>query len=725
MNNLFYLDDIEIEEPVGFEDIEFSIKRDDVFHGMSYEAATSPLQFYGLAAIYLKELKENLGVNAKVTFRALQTCENYDYEEVISGRLNFGKYKDVCGTECTVSIPLEQESCAIILNSRKEQKIDVDRDLSVNNIYSLNSYSALGVEVELPAHNLLEATEGYVSEDGDVINLNIFGNDTHHFVVRPTYSIEKDASINESELVPSVFAASDNGFNDEIISPVLLLDDNINCFDGNFSYQVRLKGSYNFTYNALIGGSDDIDNIYLKVAYGEYPDSLTNLHYQVLPFSDHTASGNFDYSYSGNLVLPQGKGFYVYFGFDGENPVSETLLSGTVTFDKETYVNISGVKSCPATNAELYLIHETLSRVTEAITNGCVRVKSSFYGRIDSQPFSFDTDGCGGLRSLTSGLKIRRAVEDKFFASLKELIEGLNAIDNIGYDIIPDSIGSIMRIEGLDFWYQDREILRHDGVPKGSTDVEENKHYSRIDVGYKKWEVRDIKGLDEFNSNRQYATSIDTINQPLDITSNLIAGSYPIEVTRQQSFADSGGADTSYDNDIFIICMQRSTYPYSYLYVEQGNITSPENIFSPSTIYNYRISPIRNLMRWYKTISAGSAQLSNAVNQLFFSSGTGNLIAKGLMTDTTCRKEKVAISENDNIFVTQFIDDYTPLWKPELLTYDYPMSIAEYRAIKDNPYGYVSVQCGNNEFKKYWIKEIKFKPMKGVAGFSLRRKYGD
>lgn len=374
-------------------------------------------------------------------------------------------------------------------------------------------------------------------------------------------------------------------------------------------------------------------------------------------------------------------------------------------------------------------MHEVLSRVTESITNGCMRVKSEFYGRTDSEPFAFPADGCGGLRTLTSGLKIRRAEEDKFFASLKDLLEGLNPIDNIGMGVEndPDIPGRmLMRVEELDYFYRNEQLLRHDGIPKADIDVEEVKHYSRILVGYKKWEVEDVKGLDEFNSNREYKTSIDTVNSTLDITSNFVAGSYPIEITRQQSFAVSGGADTKYDNDIFIISMERQSYPYGGMQVEQGNVDNPQNIFSPGTIYNYRLSPLRNLMRWYRSIAPAFASFFDTANKLFFSSGTGNLTASGIMESTFCRQENAEIQENQNIFVTNYAntDDYTPLWKNELMTYAYPMSVADYEAVKANPYGYIEAQCGNGAFEKFWIQEIKFKLTKGEATFTLRKKYG-
>lgn len=742
MNWLFYLDDLEISEPVGFENIELSIKRDEKLHGMTFEASTSPLQFYGIAADYLEDKKRTDGVLANVNFRALSTCGYYDYEEVLSGRLNFGKYKKVCGVKCGVSIPWEQDSCEIVLKSRYEQKVDMDRPTGVDGITPLPAYNGLAVDKELPAHNLKTGTEGYVEDVGDAIDLSIFAEAFAKSWVRPTYGRAVDESLQTSQLVPTVFAASNNGLNDSVLSPVLLLEELPDCNDGTVNYEVRLKGSFDILFQYSNGNPNPVTSVFrFKAGVGTglfdanqavptTPPGLTILHSDdISPGADiNHWVGTFDFTYSGNTVIPNGEGFYTFLTWEPTGPFSGVVMIGNITFDKETFVNIQSVRSCPPTQAELYMIHESLSRVTEAVTNGCVRVKSSYYGRTDSEPFSFPTDGCGGLRSVTSGLKIRRAEEDKFFTSVKDLVEGINAIDNIGVAVEPDpSIQGrfLMIVEAIDHFYQNREVLRHDSIPVGEEEVEEARHYSRIAVGYKKWEVESVNGLDEFNSNRQYSTSIDTINSELDITSNLVAGSYPIEITRQQSFATTGAADTKYDNEVFITEMERSVYPYGNIAVKQGGITNPENIFSPSTVYNFGISPIRNLMRWYRSIAAGFSILSSSINKLFFSSGTGNLIAKGLLTDPTCRMESAEIQENQNVFVTQFANpsDYTPLWKNETLTYEYPMSLSDYRAVKADPYGYISAQCGSGDVLKYWILEIKYRIVKGRATFKLRKKY--
>src|SRR5689334_16169571 len=184
MKDLFYLDDIEIDEPQGFESLEVSIKRDDKSHGIVFEASTSPLEFYKDAWAYLKNKWETEGIKANVTFQALSTCGEYDYQEVLSGRLNFAKRKESCGSECKISIPWEQDSCEIVFKSRLDQKVDMDKAKGVDDFTGLNDYAALGVETELPAKELQSAVEGYVVDEGDLIDLAIFPrNNTQDFAI--------------------------------------------------------------------------------------------------------------------------------------------------------------------------------------------------------------------------------------------------------------------------------------------------------------------------------------------------------------------------------------------------------------------------------------------------------------------------------------------------------------------------------------------------------------
>jgi len=731
MDYKFYLDDTEIEEPIGWSDLELSMRRDEKTHGIQFEVSTGTLKFYGQAADYLIEQRTNYGIKANVLFTAQEFCDSpYEPVEEIVGRLNFGKYKKICGEQCIVELPLEEDSCKIVFKNKYDQKVDIDKTTTFNGTTALADYAQLGVELDLKAKALQAAVDGSVDQAGDVIEYDggsLITGSLHYF--RPTYNIQRYNNIATGQLqAVNNYECNAGCVNIGPITPQLLFDDVIECFDGTFTYNIRKKGVVTITdggslfhIKLLIVKWDAVGNIFDDA---ELVQEITL--FDGLPTPPTDPVQPFDGTATGTVTIPAETGLYAL--------LNVGMSTGTwhlkIEFDSDTYFTLNAIKICPDTQVKSYLIHETLSRVAEAITDNCVRVSSSYYGRTDSQPFAFDSDGCGGLRMLTSGLKIRRAPEDRFFASMKDLFEGLNPIDNIGFDITPDEDNAgkfIMNIEQVDYFYRDEEVFIIDAIPVGTSELQESMHYSRVLVGYKKWEVESLNGLDEFNSTREYRTSLDTVSNTLDITSTLIAGSYPIEHTRLQNFAETGAADTKFDNDIFIITLKRMAYDFE---VEQDNVASASNFFDPATVYNFRLSPLRNLMRWYKTIAPGYANINSSENKLFFSAGTGNLIATGEVIegayDQLCKLEAMPLIESQNLFTTNFARavDYTPLWQNETFAHEYPLNIAEYKSIKANPYGYISYQCGNGQYEKAFIKEIKFKPAKGMATFSLIKKWG-
>jgi hypothetical protein len=727
----FYLDDLLIEEPDGFSEIVLNMKRDDVWHGIFFEASTSDLIFDGAAALYLRDKKETEGMRANVTFRALQSCGVYDEPEVIlEGKLDFRKYSASCGTSCVVTLPVEQTGCVMTLRNRYDQKVDLDSNVAFNKTTALQQYDRLNFEMEIAAKELEAGIDGSVGEDGDTVIFDITSPGSGYTIlIRPTYVTERDNSIQTGQLTP-VSNWETNGISalDSAISPQLLYEDNISCFNGDFEYSLRKKGSFEIT-----DGDGQVILIKIRLlTWDGTGDIFTNgtvIEEITLYDSPGTpiTSGNFDGSLSGTTTLTDGVGVYAVVLFGVLSTIGQNS-DFEISFDDDAFFTLSAPKLCPATVAKVYMTNETLSRVTEAITDGCLKVKSDYYGRTDSEPYASDEDGCGSLRVLTSGLKIRRAENAKFFASLKDLFKDLNGIDNIGMGIednpnLPNA--QWLRIERVEYFYQDTEILSLPYVPNAITSVQEQLHYSLIKTGYKKWEVESINGLNEFNSNREYRTSLSTVSNTLDITSAFIAGGYPWEVTRQQSFAATGQADTKFDNDTFIACVERDAYGF---HIEQGNIENPTNIFSPETAYNWRIRPLYNLMRWFKSITNSYPNLVDTTNKLFFSQGTGNFLAGGEIGGAypECKLENTQKSENRDLYISDFADeaDAIPLWKPEYITLKYLLSVKDYRIIKANPYGYVAVQCGKNSgFIKGFIQEIRYNLNKGEADFALRLKY--
>lgn len=726
MNWTFFLDDLSIEEPIGFNDLTIRARRDPAWHGVFFEASTSELQFYGAAADYLRDKKQSLGFSADVTFRAVTDCGGED--ELLTGKLDFRQYKEKCGNSCFVIMPVEQEGCIMTLRNRYDQKVDMDNSTAFDGQTILPQYNGMNFEMSMAAQEMRAAIEGYSPAGGEVFDMTIFpdGERGKQYAVRPDYSNSVIASINVTQLTPSVQAASDNGLNDSVLSPILLLDEQDACYDNVMSYEGRLKGSTRFCLEDDTGSGPNVSfNIKLQVVKGnDVPFGTFTVLHTVTIFDAVVPEAffefEFDLPFSGTTTINDGQGLFAYFLLDTN---SDTTFCGTtrdVTWDEETYIMVESVQNCPATDAVVSLIHETASHITEAITDHCLTVKSDYYGRTDSEPYAAATDGCGSLRVLTSGLRLRNAETAKHFLSLKELFDGLNAIDNIGMAVEDDEL----RIEPVEYFYQNVQVLALPLIPEAESGLQNEMAYSLVKVGYKKWETENVNGLDEFNSNKEFRSTLTAIDNPLDITSNFIAGGYPIEHTRQQSFADTGAADTRYDNDTFIVCVTRLPYAYGNDYaVEQGNIDNASNMFSPSTAYNWRIRPMYNLMRWWKSIAQSYVNLANSASKFFFSAGTGNLLASGDMLTDPCRVHAVTEPENGDLARSDMFTGKDPIWKPEIINIRYPMSLKEYNLVKANPYGYIYFQCGNGAYDKGYITNLLYRPAKGEVELILKLKW--
>jgi hypothetical protein len=237
--------------------------------------------------------------------------------------------------------------------------------------------------------------------------------------------------------------------------------------------------------------------------------------------------------------------------------------------------------------------------------------------------------------------------------------------------------------------------------------------YSEIEGGYAKYESEDITGIDEFLSKREYRTEWSQTRNKDSRVCNFIASGYALEVTRRKGHLTT--SDWRLDNDIFVICMKRYS---GDIVVEQGQISGDVNIVDPNTVYNFAISPIRNATRWLKTWFAG---LKNPLtSKLIFANGTGNYFAGGQYTQA-CSTDGQVLIENDALESAMLTDPNiaVPLWKPEQIQFDYPMSMSQYNLIKTNPYGYIKYSTSTNLYQYGYILNIEYKPNQGIANFTL------
>jgi hypothetical protein len=179
------------------------------------------------------------------------------------------------------------------------------------------------------------------------------------------------------------------------------------------------------------------------------------------------------------------------------------------------------------------------------------------------------------------------------------------------------------------------------------------------------------------------------------------------------------------ENADSILIKDNEATPADQAYViELGNVDNPANIIDPPTIYNYRLTPARNAMRWMDLLLSGY-RTQDVNSKIIFTDGTGNFIAEGEMADGNCRLENQVIAENQSLSVDDFADpnDAFPLRRPERVQFEYPMSSKDFKAMLADPYGFIYFK-NNCKEGIGWIDEVKYKPEDGKATFTLIPAYG-
>lgn len=464
------------------------------------------------------------------------------------------------------------------------------------------------------------------------------------------------------------------------------------------------------------------------------------------------------------------------------------------------------VSECAATNAKVYMINETLSRITESYTCDCLRVKSDYFGRVDSEPYTSEEDGCGSLEVVTSGLKVRVKDTDKviigttefhpkFTLSMSDAFDAMDAIHNIGMGIEPDSVrggdSEWLRIEPKSHFYNSTVLMTCTNIKEVRRSVKTDALYSLIKIGYAKWETENVNGLNDIFSQREYRTTLKAVRNTYERICRFIASDYALEITRRQYGATT--KDWRYDNDTFIICLtnkfcnltqflstnniliigvddenrwnvgdqivisgtafNNGTFTINTITIAGGNtllnmaetvtteidveacyenatnpfrivendiVSSSSNLLYPDNCMNLRISPIRNLIRHMSSLLNSYRNYLTA--ELKFTSGTGNYIAQTELSVIDCVLEAAGgIAENADLSLASLADadSGTPLFWPELVTFEYPCSWAEYKDIRANPYGLIGFQCGDGDMEYGWIEDFRLKPYEGLAEFTL------
>jgi ferredoxin len=798
----------EIEEPVGFDNFKPILRRDSKFHGVNFEFSEQNLGFYGKAYKLVTDVYNTFGIDGVLIFLVEYNC-NGAWQEFYRGALDYKRYEEVKGDGCIVNVGIAQLGVPMTLKNRMETKVDLDT-LSGFEGATLPAYSNLGKTMSIPSKGILlmnsEKLERNVSSE-QTNGSSFSGNKKYEYHI---YKVPFGKATSEFDTLDSEEAIRYGGDLDIVngnknYSKAAESAIFVNGTNKEATFNIELKTVITvfaqFTSNTSPVEFQEFD-AWFTVSIFDNNNVMVGNHLLRRSIKTLNTLTYFTINLDTSVLLKPGykiaayvEAYRIVYTSDGQNYYGQNrgflILVLTAYDSQDTYLKISYLDKTAPTTSKIYMLHEALSRTAEVTTNNSLTVKSNYYGRKDSQINPTQADGVGSLRCLTNGYFLRQAKltsgEPNLFISFKDLLDGLNAIDAIGYSVEDDKL----RIEPWEYFYTDNVILRCHDISEVKRKIDVNRCFSLFDIGYNKWESGTWESIDGFHGKRQYRTKLKNIDTKSEQFCKFIADSYAIEETKRKSILTAKDKDDvldwRYDNDTFIIDLIRDASSAIIVTVGTGDNNT---LIDPGTVFNVDLSPSRMAARWFgwvmqamrvKRLAIGGTyritpgqciQCGNCYSDYpnaFINGGSSALFVGGVteITPTDANLEQDiqggievcpvgAIAVTDEGMVIEGADELIftgaegyadaittskhagsvangevlerqnwnagkiinrnpiPKFKPELVEFEYPLTAAEFIAIRNNPHGLIEF---NGEYG--WIREIEADLLEGIAKFTL------
>ena len=362
------------------------------------------------------------------------------------------------------------------------------------------------------------------------------------------------------------------------------------------------------------------------------------------------------------------------------------------------------------TQAESVSLFDGINHVLSSISNQANKFRSNFFG--DGGPAS--------KYVLSSGNKIR-LINKAIRTNAKELYEGLQTFFNIGLAFEEDPLdpnSTIIRWENIDFFYQDVEILKLDPTQVSEYQEETAKDliFNEIQIEYPKIVDEELNTQDEFNTERNYLSTIRSSKKKYKRKSKLRAAGYDIEYTRRKRTTTESFKT---DDNNFLIAVNDS-----FTQAEKNEaFESIENVIQPETVYNARLEPARCLLNHAGWINSGQFfKPGSAVvkNTLTLENGEVRTRFKDIEPNLLGDVDRLFIQGNQDFTIDQLSQGkkiFKPIlskWTAQLTPLQTEIIIQAYKGKGSAKYGYISVPNNDGEFVKVYLDKLEGDPNKNL-----------
>lgn len=695
-------------DPDGWEEITINLNRDSRWHGVFKEISLD-LGFWcnGGGYEFINSIYESNGADAEILL-TISYCDTVFFTGLLA--LN-----SIIRKHSIINVPVDNYDVGVLIKRRFETPINLEQATTLDG-GTVNNYTYGNYDVGMHSRTIflqseLRQDDPFTRQTTQAITFGIqYGAWINHGILSTLNDL---STIQDNPVIVDFRTGGSFLRSDSNIEPFFTANDPIVQYPLVVDLSWDISGVYTDTMaTPQTRGFNVAGQWILQLHYGQ--DLATGTQIQLAATgtyasNDPTITRPFSGSGSQQITLEVGDRIWLAWGITGGNYL---LTTGSGTFDIDfswaydsAFVKLETNSQFEETETKAWAIHELFARLTHSITNIPISFFSRYFGRTNSQPTTYPTTGDGGLTAITNGLKLRGYTDERsaIAVSMQDLMESVDSLHCVGWGVENNK----MVVETIDYFYSDNVIAQFDFVPEVEMRIFKDAYYNEVEIGYEKWETEDVNGIEEPNSIHTYSIPNTQLKNKYVRLSPYIGGSYAIETTRRRR---GSTRDWKYDNDNFILALK----PVLTECEKDENFDSVTNLLEPSTTYNLRYSPARNLVRHLKAVVGALFRKPTA--EVRFQEGEGNIeMTSRELDNRNGYFNNQLLTENQDFIAGQ------SLWIPEVYSFEFVVEFTQFMQIANDPYGKIGFSETDTDHKYGYILTMEYDLKHSLAKFELLR----
>ena len=726
----FYLNGTEVEEPIGWDAIEFTAIRMES-HGIDQPFSTE-VRFYGKGAKLIKALYDQYFINADIDIVITSDVGYNGQAYQFEGKINLAIYQEhnVCDTDSwEITVGIIDDNFREQFKARQDVEIDLTSTTDLNG----NAIAALSQkEIRLHRQDLyLQANGKNLADSSTFIQQGYISPLLNKYALVPTYWQQKDFIENYGSVFDTqgLYIQDDNNLGDQPIFQ------NNGSTTRTFNYSITID--FTLTNNDLTGPINvEFDLLQFNGNIQQaFPPSI------VLYSTTLAAGGTVSVSntYTGTFTIATGIKLNLYFA---QTTISSVPNAVTVDIQKGYTINLNEINAGEyASTANCLTIEQWLRRAIYLMTGS--------NDKLLSDAFSESGNGCYWNNALTNGLRIRQADGQDSLGALKtswkKTFDDLDKIFCLGWAFEWTGTEWKIRVEPREYFYQDSISQSFENVGEVDQMAKVDLLKNNLTLGFdEKWKNIQLSGVFAIHTDRNYFVGNKAMNDASsakeDLRSGIIAEGYAIEFSRRLSGITFGGASSDRPNDYetFIIWLNRNEITLEViegtcfnLPQEVGTVTfAPGEISMPSSFITFSSSPLNNLynifhtparvaLRWWKVLGMHTYGLTNPVLQFQVGQYQTTFYSQINDANEPCQQYLQDDPLYENVSISSFVlrpGEKEYLFKPIGIEFSYPQSLCDFLTLsQDEQYRKVRLTSGSLDVQGF-IMEATNQPEDASGG---------